>query len=240
MTYNYIIIEDEKGALENLRMALSSYNDFSETGFATNLKDGVALAISQMPHIVFLDVELGAESGFDVLKEIRQFTSEVPLFIMTTGHQKYAKEAVNKDVLYFLDKPIVDAELSIALNKCKKAFLSLQHTLAIKNKEGHFFLNLKEVPYIESKDNAIIIHRNSENITLTGTLKEFETILPQNFIRIHRSYIINKHFVEMLNTSKNKVQLRYNQSGKDQLVALEIGSSSDYLKKVKKAMLLRD
>ena len=138
MNYNYIIVEDNMGSLQNLQTAMKKHQNFKEAGVAHTVSKGISLALSAKPHIIFLDVELGEEKGFDLIKEIRQFTSEMPFIIMTTDFDKYAKKAVNSDVLYFLDKPINPDELVIALHKFEKKYLELQNHITIKNTEGHF------------------------------------------------------------------------------------------------------
>ena len=91
MNYNYIIVEDNLGSLQNLQTAIKSHKNFKETGVANTLSQGISMVLSAKPHIVFLDVQLGDENGFDLIKEIRQFTSEMPFIIMTTDFDKYAK-----------------------------------------------------------------------------------------------------------------------------------------------------
>ena len=154
MNYNYIIVEDNLGSLQNLQVSLKSYKNFKEIGIANTLSQGISLVLSAKPHIVFLDVQLGNENGFDLIKEIRQFTSEMPFIIMTTDFDKYAKKAVNHDVLYFLDKPIDPDELVIALHKFEKRFLELQNHITIKNTGGHFFMQLEDINYIQSDNNC--------------------------------------------------------------------------------------
>ena len=73
---------------------------------------------------------------------------------MTTDFDKYAKKAVNSDVLYFLDKPIDPDELVIALHKFEKKYLELQNHITIKNTEGHFFMQLEDINYIQSDNNC--------------------------------------------------------------------------------------
>ena len=70
MNFSYIIVEDNLGALQNLQTALKPHFNFKETGTAHTLTKGIALALSTKPHIIFLDVELGNENGFDLIKEL--------------------------------------------------------------------------------------------------------------------------------------------------------------------------
>jgi len=235
MNYNYIIVEDNLGALKNLQTALKKHQNFKELGVAHTLSKGISLALSTKPHIIFLDVELGKENGFDLIKEIRQFTTEMPFIIMTTGVDKYAKKAVNTDVLYFLEKPIDPDELVIALNKFEKKYLDLQKHITIKSTVGHFFMQLETIEYIQADINYCHIYRSNQlPMHVTKTLKELEKILPNQFIRIHKSYIVNSQFVLMLNTTKKKIKLD-SQSEDAEFVELPIGDS--YLEMVKNTLL---
>ena len=232
MNYNYIIVEDNLGALQNLQTALKAHSNFKEIGVAHTLTKGIALALSTKPHIIFLDVELGNENGFELIKEIRQFTTEMPYIIMTTGVDKYAKKAVNTDVLYFLDKPIDEDELMIALHKFEKKLLDFQKHITIKNTDGHFFMQLDNIEFIKANVNYCHIYRtNQKPMIVSKTLKDIEAILPNNFIRIHKSYIINKQFVQMLNTTKKIVKINTN----TEVLDLPIGDL--YLEIVKNSLL---
>ncbi|SIS78384.1 two component transcriptional regulator, LytTR family [Kaistella chaponensis] len=236
MNYNYIIVEDNLGSLQNLQVSLKSYKNFKEIGIANTLSQGISLVLSAKPHIVFLDVQLGDENGFDLIKEIRQFTSEMPFIIMTTDFDKYAKKAVNHDVLYFLDKPIDPDELVIALHKFEKRFLELQNHITIKNTEGHFFMQLEDINYIQSDNNCCrIFKKENTQMFVTKTLKEIESILPFPFIRIHKSYIVNAKHIQMLNTAKKMLKLNTFNTVTNEFIELPI--SDLYMENVKQTLL---
>ncbi|MBB6372619.1 LytR/AlgR family response regulator transcription factor [Chryseobacterium shigense] len=236
MNYNYIIVEDNLGSLQNLQTAMKQHQNFKEAGVAHSVSKGISLALSAKPHIIFLDVELGDEKGFDLIKEIRQFTSEMPFIIMNTHYDKYAKKAVNSDVLYFLDKPVDPDELIIALHKFEKKYLEMQSHITIKNTEGHFFMQLEEIHHIQSDNNCCrIIKKDNTQMFVTKTLKEIETILPLPFIRIHKSYIVNTQYIHMLNTTKKFIQLK-GISLQNEFIELPI--SDLYMEKVKQTLLV--
>lgn len=236
MNYNYIIVEDNLGSLQNLQVSLKSYKNFKEIGIANTLSQGISLVLSAKPHIVFLDVQLGDENGFDLIKEIRQYTSEMPFIIMTTDFDKYAKKAVNHDVLYFLDKPIDPDELVIAFHKFEKRFLELQNHITIKNTEGHFFMQLEDINYIQSDNNCCrIFKKENTQMFVTKTLKEIESILPFPFIRIHKSYIVNAKHIQMLNTAKKMLKLNTFNTVTNEFIELPI--SDLYMENVKQTLL---
>ena len=236
MNYNYIIVEDNLGSLQNLQTALKSHQNFKEIGVAHSVPKGISLTLTAKPHIIFLDVELGNDNGFTLIKEIRQFTSELPFIIMMTDYDKHAKNAVNHDVLYFLDKPIDPDELIIALHKFEKRFLELQKHITIKNSDGHFFLQFDTIHYIQSDNNCCKIFRGFNNFMfVTKTLKEIESILPNPFIRIHKSYIVNATSILMLNTTKKKVRLTIADPETQEFIELPI--SDLFMEKVRNMLL---
>ena len=236
MNITYIIIEDNPGAVENLRMELKKYHKLKELGIATNSGEAVALTLKNEPKIIFLDIELGNENGFDILQEIRKRSISPPCFIVTTDYLKYGKEAVNNEAIYFLDKPIDPDEVKVAIRKVENYFKKQNESLRIKNSEGHFFVTLPDIRYIESKNNCCTIYRdNFPALTVSRTLKDMERVLPDKFIRIHNSYIVNRDCIQMMNTSKKIMQISYKENNITDTINLPIGNS--YLDKVKNILL---
>lgn len=235
MNYTYIIIEDNPGAVKNLQIALKSHENFREKGIATTLSEAKSLLGQAKPHLVFLDVELGNENGLDLAQELGDSGGEIPYLILITDYEKYAKNAINGQVHYFLDKPIDPDELSIALHKFEKRFLNSQNHITIKNTEGHFFVQLNSILYLKSDNNYCRLFRieGAKFMSVSKTLKEMETILPNKFLRIHKSYIVNPEHITMLNTTKKIIRLCHPKTGTE--VALPIGES--YLENVKTRLL---
>lgn len=232
MIFNYVIVEDNLGALKNLQLALKSHEEFREVGVAHTLKSGIALVLSKRPTLIFLDVELGAENGFDLIKEIRQYSGIMPYVVMTTGVDKYAVKAVNADVLYFIEKPIDPDELMIALSKFEKKFYEQQKHITIKNTEGHFFMQLDDIRYMQSEVNYCNVFReNQPPMLISKTLKELEKSLPAQFVRIHKSYLINSKYLIMVNTTKKIIRINIS----DDVLELPIGET--YLEVVKNTLL---
>lgn len=238
MDYNYIIVEDNPSCIENLRIALKSHNGFSEVGTASTLSQGISLALTAKPHIIFLDVQLGNEIGFDLIKEIRKNATDFPFFIMTTDFDKYGKEATNNDALYFLDKPIDPDELTKALHKFENRVLELQNHITIKTTKGYFFIDHNSIQYIKSMNNYSVIHRVDEKpMVVTRTLKDMAASLPSQFVRIHKSHLVNRRFVQMMNTRKKIVKMKFN--GEDSDTALQLDIGNKYLDNAKHVLLNR-
>ncbi len=238
MNYNYLIVEDNPGCVQNLQIALKSHKAFLEAGIAPTLSKGISLTITLKPHLIFLDVQLGKENGLDLIKEIRQHTTDFPFIIMMTDFIKYGKDAVNTEVLYFLDKPIDPDELSKALHKFENRVLELQNHITIKTTEGYFFIDHNSIQYIKSMNNYSVIHRVDEKpMVVTRTLKDMAASLPSQFVRIHKSHLVNRRFVQMMNTRKKIVKMKFN--GEDSDTALQLDIGNKYLDDAKRVLLNR-
>jgi two-component system, LytTR family, response regulator len=208
MNQTYIIIEDQKGALENLQIALEKHPQLIFKGAATNVAEGVSMCLKQKPNLIFLDVELGNELGFEVIDQLQAFYAVLPQIIMTTAHDHYAKQAVNNNVLFFLSKPVDKDELQKAITKFEKAIAEQRSHLVVKDKTGHTLMQYDDIIYIEAESNYCQIHlKHAKKIIVTKTLKDIEMVLPQTFLRIHRSFLINTKYVEKINTTHKQITL---------------------------------
>ena len=204
MSNKYIIIEDEKGAFENLSIAMESHPRYQFLGTADNIKDGLSIILRHKPPLIFLDVELGEEKGFELIDKLRKFFNVLPSIIMTTAYDHYGKEAVNNGVLYFLSKPIDPEELEKALFLFENTYQESNSKFIIKSVNDVHFIDIDNVLYFEGDRNYTkIFYLDHHQMISTKTLKYFEETLPTTFIRIHKSYIINTKYIKSY-TPKNR------------------------------------
>lgn len=253
MNYSYIIIEDQKDCLEQLQSELKNHSELVCLGIASSVNDGIVLTLTQKPNIIFLDVELQDGTGFEILKETKTFFNVHPLVIVLSDDEKFAKKAINYDVLFYLDKPINTLKLTIAINKFKKRFSELKNHISIKDKTAHWLVKHDSILYIQSDGAYCNIHRlNDKKITVTKPMKEIENLLPKTFLRCHKSYIVNINYIEKMNTTlkfimlhaktgvfeiteKSKIRLDEIFTIKDTIVEIPIGEV--YLERVKHTLL---
>ena len=253
MNYSYIIIEDQQECVLKLQEELKSHHEFICKGIATTVQEGISITLSQKPNIIFLDVELGTEIGFEIIKETACFFSEPPFVIVLSENEKYAKKAINYDVLFYLDKPINTTKLTIALNKFIRRFSELKSHISIKDRNAHWLIKYNDILFIQSDGSYCHINRiNGIKVTVTKPLKEIESLLPKIFLRVHKSYIINISFIEKINTTnrlitlhfrtglfeiteKSKIRLDETFTIKDSIVEIPVGEI--YLEKVKHVLL---
>lgn len=208
MQYNYAHIEDNPTAIETLRLLMKDFKEYKEVAVSCDLREGIRSIIIQKPDLIFLDVELPGFTGFDFIKSLRESMKELPTIIMSTSHEKYALNAINEDVFYYLLKPIDPDELQKALHKFHEKKAKSHNEITIKTKDGYGFLSLSDIFLIKSSSNYTFFYTlDFDKKLVSKTMKEFEPYLNDQFLRVHKSYIINIKFLHRLNTTKKKIQL---------------------------------
>jgi len=208
LKYNYIIIEDNPKAVESLQLFMRDYSNFSNQGNASNLKNATQLILQKRPDLIFLDVELEDGNGFELIHKLQTKMDHLPIIIVTTSHDHYAKDAINNEAFYFISKPFDPEEIDTALLKFERKFSSQQKLIQIKNAEGQFYIQFEDIMLFMSDGNYThVFKNNNECITATLSISELSERLPQEFKRIHKSFIINQKFVEFVNTSSKSIVL---------------------------------
>ncbi|MEZ4759900.1 MAG: LytTR family DNA-binding domain-containing protein [Flavobacteriales bacterium] len=215
MSLTAVIIDDEAHCQEALGGLLASeHADVQLLGTAGSVEAGLELIGSRKPDIIFLDVELGDRTGFDLLEALG---ADRPHVIFTTGHESYAVKAIRFSALDYLLKPVDADELAEALGKAEaqqrtpqtaEQFLSLMQNLArtdgaggklaLPVSDGLELVDPAEILYCESDSNYTVVHQQGKKrLVISRTLKEFEDMLKdRGFVRVHHSYLINTRHVK--------------------------------------------
>lgn len=206
-----IIIDDEEDARVTLRSFVQSYCPNLEiVEEAEGVADGYRKILGHNPDLVFLDIQMEDGTGFDLLEKIRQPGFQV---IFTTAFDEYAIKAFKFSAIDYLLKPIDPDELIEAVSKAQKEsgnagerISNLMDThktkdfdrITLSSQEGLTVVKLDNIQRLESDSNYThFFLRSGEKITVPKSLKEYETILPeQRFFRTHQSHIINLDYVK--------------------------------------------
>ncbi|MFC0427171.1 LytR/AlgR family response regulator transcription factor [Chryseobacterium scophthalmum] len=218
MKIKSVIVDDEKIAREVLRNYLTKYCPQIEIlGEAENIKEAVPLISEMQPQLVFLDVEMPFGNAFDVLEATKEFSYET---IFITAFSQYSLQALNKSASYYILKPIDIQELILAVNKVaesieKKDELNrnkiLLENLKLKPEKQQLILpTLQGFDVVKTEDIVRLqADGNFTQVYLTDGskkmvcrfLKHFDDLLENPFVRVHRSHIINTHFVKSYHKS---------------------------------------
>ncbi|WP_203257999.1 LytR/AlgR family response regulator transcription factor [Hyunsoonleella ulvae] len=205
-----ILVDDEKGALETLTGMLKLFcKDVQILGKASSANTARELIEKFNPDLIFLDINMPFENGFDLLGSLEHHDFHV---IFTTAHNNYALKAIKFGVLDYLLKPINFKELQEAVAKVPRRKISKSQynifrahqlddkheQIVLPHKEGYRIVNYKEILRLSGERNYTKIYfLNGEQLLVAKTLKEYEELLgSHNFFRVHQSNIINMNCVK--------------------------------------------
>lgn len=207
-----LIIDDEPAAVKTLTLMLQHYApEITEWKSANDPRQGLHLLQEWKPDLLFLDVQMPVMNGFELLKQVPEINFNI---IFTTAFDEYAVEAIRFSAVDYLLKPIDGEELQAAVKRyiarvaaafnnkpLYHNFLQNIHAhtknefkLALPTTQGTFFYKPGEIIKLEGESNYTRFFFNTGKTLLTSrTLKEYEEILEgHGFIRVHKSYMVNK------------------------------------------------
>ncbi|MEO9003615.1 MAG: LytTR family DNA-binding domain-containing protein [Ginsengibacter sp.] len=223
-----LIIDDEQVAVNVMRLMIERYlPEISAVKSATNSMEALQFINEFQPDIVFLDIEMPYQNGFELLKSVSEITFDT---VFTTAYDKYAIQAIKFSALDYLLKPIDADELRETFNRfMQKSALNLNKDLAIKNlldnlqhvnkachklalptNNGLQFFLPRDIIRCEGMSNYTKFYLSNYHPILTSrTIKEYEDILiPHKFIRVHKSHLINAEFISGYAQQMNNLILK--------------------------------
>lgn len=210
-----IIIDDELKSRESLKKMIETFcSTLTEVStVCQNVTEGLEAMRKYAPDIVFLDVQMQGETGFDFLEKIAFTDFEI---IFTTAHSEYALKAIKLSAIDYLLKPINIEDLQNAIakvrdkqskdsnHKFKQLLQNLQtaraenYKLALPTSEGLTFIKIDDILYLKASGNYTEIHMvTGEKHLVSRQLKEYDDLLDDNgFFRIHHSFLINLNHIQ--------------------------------------------
>lgn len=147
---------------------------------------------------IFLDIEIGAKSGIDVSKYLREIqNNETTEIIYVSSHSQYAIDLFDYDPITFLLKPIDNEKLIQAFKKFLKRLKINEEVFAFKNGKELYRIPLKEILYFESSDHKIILHTIDSEYEFYDKIDRLVGLLEtQRFLSIHKSYLVNSKHIQ--------------------------------------------
>ncbi len=208
--FKTIIVDDERHGRENLKSILSGHcNEIEIAGEAASVNAARELITATQPEVVFLDILMPAQNGFDLLDHFpkRKF---VVIFVSASG--EFGIQAVKAGVLDYVLKPLDIKELQLAVGKIGSYF-ETQHLLtpeqphkitkiALSHSNGFSMEEIENITRLQADDNYTRVFTVSgKQYLISRPLKDFERALPPGiFIRTHKSFMINiQHLKDFTN-----------------------------------------
>ncbi len=193
-----LIVDDERLAIEEVKYLLKKYDNLKIIGEASTYQSAIDAIQNLNPDLIFLDIQLREATAFDILEQIE---TEAHI-IFATAYDEYAVRAFEINALDYLLKPIHPERLELAMNrffqKLPPANVSIKKyqyddKIIVNVDKGYKMLDVCDIKAITADGDYSYIHvENEKKYIFIKLLKEWEKLLPTgNFIRIHRSTLIN-------------------------------------------------
>jgi two-component system LytT family response regulator len=242
-----VIVDDEQLARQLLVEFLSEYSDIEIVAECSSGKEAIVKIDELGADLVLLDVQMPGVDGFDVLENIK--TS--PFVIFCTAYERYAVRAFDKNAIDYLLKPLDQRRFRQAINKATERisnndsnFMNIladiktsshsdySQNLFVQKSEKLVNIPVDSIVHIEaSKDYTIITTDTDQYLSSSGISKLEEKLDPQNFMRIHRSTIININMMVDIERLSNNTLAASMENGKVFTI------SRSYSKAIKERML---
>lgn len=208
-----LIVDDEQPARNIITHYLKSFPGIDISGECSNGFEALKMIHEVKPDILFLDIQMPKITGIELLEVLE----ETPYVIFTTAYDQYALKAFELNAIDYLLKPFSKERFDAAINKVIEkielgqtaAKVSVENMLfklpdklsriVVKNGINITVIPLDEISFIEAQEDYVMIHSSKGRFMKNLTMTHLEQHLPENqFIRIHRSYIVNIERIEKL------------------------------------------
>ncbi|HBC80216.1 MAG TPA: DNA-binding response regulator [Bacteroidales bacterium] len=202
---NCIIVDDDKLSCKLLEGYVNKYASLNLIGiFNDPVSARNEIAKQKDVDLILLDVKMPEMDGFDLIGSL----DHPPNIIIVSGGGEFALKAFDFNVVDFLLKPISYARFCKAIDKVVRYFApkeiskSGDEEIFIKKGSSLVKLKLREIVFVEALENYVTLNTNTDKFTIHFTMKAIESQLPSGvFIRVHRSFIINKSMIQSIKES---------------------------------------
>ena len=219
MTYSVILIEDEPPARAKLARFIAELDDFRVVAEAATVDEGIAAVTSAVPDVIYLDIQLGTRSGFDVIDGVRDIGS--PLIVFTTAYSEYAVKAFEVEAVDYLLKPFDRERFMRSVERIRAALAEPDRSdleervrrllagipgrpaaarqILVRETERAFFLDVDDIQRVSAAGNYVEVYAGGKVHLVRDSLTSFATQLdPGEFLRVHRSHVVRVSFIAEL------------------------------------------
>ncbi len=210
----YILVDDEELALLNIEAMAAEFSFLKKIASCSNAIEGLETISNLKPDIVFADIEMPGISGIDMIKSL---SGTVPAPVFITSHPEFALDGYELQVFDYLLKPVSSERFEKCVLRLKEFFQLRNDAFAFSHEQESNFIIIKqgydkykllmnEIMYLEAMKDYTKIVTPSKKYLVLETFSSMHTRLPtEKFVRIHRSYIVNKHRIDSV--QKNKINI---------------------------------
>ncbi len=214
-----LIADDELLARHKLRQLLREEPGIEVVGEGSTASDIAELVRATTPQLLFLDVRMPGMDGLELMAQLSRMTDGyAPRVILTTAYDQYALRAFELNAVDYLLKPFTAERLHTAVERAQEEIRTVEKSsdrglsrdvtspsytsrIVFKSRGRILFMPVSDIRWISAEENYVRICTGTETHLLRETMASMEQRLdPKSFLRVHRSAMVNLHYVKEVRT----------------------------------------
>lgn len=211
---NCIILDDEPMAVALLSKYVDKIQSLNLVKATTNPFEVLEFTNNNSVDFIFIDIQMPELTGIQLMEMLGNKTK----FVITSAYSEYALQGYEHNVIDYLLKPVSFDRFYKGVVKVQEVFKEQTFTnvIAAEEKSDEFLfvktdgklikINLNDLQFVEGLKDYLYLHLKNEKLIVLDTLKDFELKLPNNFMRVHKSYIVRLDQIESIERNRIFIQ----------------------------------
>lgn len=205
MKLRALVVDDEELARTRLMALLGELDEVEVVGSAPNAQETLRLLPELAPDVLYLDVRMPGMSGVELARHLATLP-DPPAIIFTTAHDEHAMAAFEAEAVGYLLKPVRREKLAAATERARAltrrqvdALSGTARThLAVRQREGMKLLRVEDVICLIAEQKYTTVRHTDGEDLIDDSLRTLESEFGERFLRIHRSALVNRAFIEAI------------------------------------------
>lgn len=211
---NCIILDDEPMAVALLSKYVDKIQNLNLVKATTNPFEVLEFTNNNSVDVIFIDIQMPELTGIQLMEMLGNKTK----FVITSAYSEYALQGYEHNVIDYLLKPVSFDRFYKAVVKVQEIFKEqiFTNVITAEEKSDEFLfvktdgklikINLNDLQFVEGLKDYLYLHLKNEKLIVLDTLKDFELKLPNNFMRVHKSYIVRLDQIESIERNRIFIQ----------------------------------
>ncbi|TYA86810.1 LytR/AlgR family response regulator transcription factor [Seonamhaeicola marinus] len=209
--FSYFIIDNKNLKVNNsLTKVLEDLPEFKCAGIGHDYLSSMNDILKESPDLIFINIDSeDSIDPFDFAKEVNEYLNDNTEFIAISATKDRTYESIKTGFFDYLLMPTTDLDIRKTVLRFKKKRPTKSSRICLKSYKDYRYLNTDEILFLRADNNTTDFHMADGSVVNSfKTLKTYQTILPKNFLRVHKSYIINSNFVSRINYGNLKCSFK--------------------------------
>ncbi len=191
---------------------MEDFDEFNCIGVSDDYSISMNTVLKEKPDLVFINIDTAIDNAFQFVSESNLYSYEESVFVAISAFKEKAYDTIKLGFHDFLLCPLPDLEIrKTILNFQKKKRVKKKTAICLKYYKDYRYLNTDEILFLKADNNSTEFHMSDGTIiNAFKTLKTYINILPKEFSRIHKSYIVNMNYVSRIHFGKSTCSISKN------------------------------